>query len=169
LKMWNFNEDYAKEEKENSQVVEGDSDKEMIGKEIEQFKSIVGGIMQKEFDVNEKENGANIRNQASASNDSICKLTVSKVDTKQYLVFEDVIFKKLADMADLMGVEPMGEDGKIVNEESEANLNEASSEEREKDKGNQVSTDLLIKNLPRMLFRDEMDQSAKKQQARELE
>jgi hypothetical protein len=40
----------------------------------------------------------------------------------------------------------MGEDGKIINEASPANLNKASGEEREKDTGNQGSTDLLIKN-----------------------
>jgi hypothetical protein len=85
---------------------------------------------------------------------------VSEVYGKEYLekeVFEkydDAIFEKLADMAEMMGVESMGEDWKIVNEASQANLKEASSEEREKDKGNQGSADLLIKNLPRMLFRN---------------
>jgi hypothetical protein len=38
LKMWNFDEDYAKEEKENTLVVEGDSDKEKIGKERKKLK-----------------------------------------------------------------------------------------------------------------------------------
>jgi hypothetical protein len=56
----------------------------------------------------------------SAINDSFFELTVSDGNYKQYLeaeVFEkddDVIFEKLADMVEMMGVDSMGEDWKIV-------------------------------------------------------
>jgi hypothetical protein len=53
--------------------------------------------------------------------------------------------------------------GKLSREQVKANLNKAIDKECEKDTGN---TDLLIMNLPRMLFRNEMNQSAEKQQAR---
>jgi hypothetical protein len=57
LKMWKFDENYAKEEKENTKGVEGKSEKEMSGKKTKTFKILVNAddtIMQKEFDENEK-------------------------------------------------------------------------------------------------------------------
>jgi hypothetical protein len=167
LKMGKFDERYTKEEKEHIQDVE--DEREMIREESEKLKSIVNDtIMKKEFD--EKENDGTIRDHVSAINNSFVKPTVSEVDGKEYLekeVFEkddDVIFEKLADMVEMMGVESMGEDGKIVDQASQVDLNKAIDKECEKDTGN---TDFLIKHLPRLLFRNDMDQSAEKQQARE--
>jgi hypothetical protein len=110
----------------------------------EKFKSLVNAddtIMQKEFDANAKENNSTIRIQVSAINNSFYKLMVSTVNSKLYLDeigFEkddDVIFKKLADMAKMMGVESMGDNERIVDEPREANLNKASDDACEKDMG----------------------------------